>query len=101
MANIRISPDQMRGRAGEFRNEAAVVGDSISAMDRLLGQLQEEWEGEASRSYAQRYQSEMRPTFKKAIQKAQEMIDEIATALDRTAQEMQEMDQRIASGFRG
>ncbi len=97
MANIRISPDQMRGRAGEFRNEAAVVGDSISAMDRLLGQLQEEWEGEASRSYAQRYQSELRPSF----QKAQEMIDEIATALDRTAQEMQEMDQRIASGFRG
>ena len=97
MANIRISPDQMRGRAGEFRNEAAAVGDSISAMDRLLGQLQEEWEGEASRSYAQRYQSELRPSF----QKAQEMIDEIATALDRTAQEMQEMDQRIASGFRG
>lgn len=97
MANIRISPDQMRGRAGEFRNEAAMVGDSISAMDRLLGQLQEEWEGEASRSYAQRYQSELRPSF----QKAQEMIDEIATALDRTAQEMQEMDQRIASGFRG
>ncbi len=97
MANIRISPDQMRGRAGEFRNEAAAVGDSISAMDRLLGQLQEEWEGEASRSYAQRYQSELRPNF----QKAQEMINEIAAALDRTAQEMQEMDQRIASGFRG
>ncbi len=97
MANIRISPDQMRGRAGEFRNEAAAVGDSISAMDRLLGQLQEEWEGEASRSYAQRYQSELRPSF----QKAQEMINEIAAALDRAAQEMQEMDQRIASGFRG
>lgn len=97
MANIRISPDQMRSRAGEFRNEAATVGDSISAMDRLLGQLQDEWEGEASRSYANRYQSELRPGF----QKAQEMITEIAAALDRTAQEMQDMDQRIASGFRG
>ncbi len=97
MANIRISPDQMRSRAGEFRNEAAAVGDSISTMDRLLGQLQDEWEGEASRSYANRYQSELRPSF----QKAQEMISEIAAALDKTAQEMQDMDQRIASGFRG
>ncbi len=97
MANIRISPDQMRSRAGEFRNEAAAVGDSISTMDRLLGQLQDEWEGEASRSYANRYQSELRPSF----QKAQEMINEIAAALDKTAQEMQDMDQRIASGFRG
>lgn len=97
MANIRISPDQMRSRAGEFRNEAAAVGDSISTMDRLLGQLQDEWEGEASKSYANRYQSELRPSF----QKAQEMINEIAAALDKTAQEMQDMDQRIASGFRG
>lgn len=97
MANIRISPDQMRTRAGEFRNEAASVGDSITAMDRLLGQLQEEWEGEASRSYANRYQSELRPSF----QRAQEMINEIAQALDKTAQEMQDMDQRIATGFRG
>ncbi len=97
MANIRISPDQMRGRAGEFRNEASAVGDSISTMDRLLAQLQDEWEGEASRSYASRYQGELRPGF----QKAQEMIDEIAVALDKTAQEMQEMDQRIANGFRG
>ncbi|MCI9129199.1 MAG: WXG100 family type VII secretion target [Eggerthellaceae bacterium] len=97
MSNIRISPDQMRGRANEFRRESQSVGDSISNMDRLLGQLQEEWEGEASRSYANRYQSELRPSF----QRAQEMIDEIAAALDKTAQEMQDMDARIASGFRG
>ncbi len=97
MANIRISPDQMRGRANEFRKEAQAVGDSISNMDRLLGQLQDEWEGEASKSYANRYQSELKPSF----QKAQEMINEIAQALDKTAQEMQDMDQRIASGFRG
>ena len=70
---------------------------NIRIMDRLLGQLQEEWEGEASRSYADRYTSELKPGF----QKAQEMVNEIAQALDRTAQEMQDMDQRIASGFRG
>ncbi len=97
MANIRISPDTMRGRANEFRNESSKIGDSISSMDRLLGQLQEEWEGEASRSYAERYNSELKPSF----QKAQQMVDEIAQALDKTAQEMQDMDQRIASGFRG
>jgi len=97
MANIRISPDTMRGRANEFRNEASKIGESISSLDRLPGHLQEEWEGEASRSYADRYTSELKPGF----QKAQEMVNEIAQALDRTAQEMQDMDQRIASGFRG
>lgn len=97
MANIRISPDTMRSRAGEFRTEAQAVGDCISTMDRLLGQLQEEWEGEASAAYANRYQSELKPAF----QKAQEMINEIAQALDKTAQEMQDMDASIASSFNG
>lgn len=97
MANIRISPDQMRGRANEFRKQADAVQDSITAMNNLLTTLESEWEGEASKSYANRYNSELRPSF----EKARDMINEIAQALDKTAQEMQDMDQRIASGFRG
>lgn len=96
MANIRISPDQMRSRAAEFRVQSGAVGDSINAMDRLLSRLQEEWEGEASSSYAQCYQSTLKPNFLKA----QDLINEIASALDRAAQEMQDMDMRIAAGFR-
>lgn len=97
MANIRISPDTMRQRASQYRNEAQEVGQVISNMDNLLNNLQSEWEGEASQSYANRYFSELKPNF----QKAQEMITEIASALDKTANEMEEMDNRIASGFRG
>lgn len=97
MANIRISPDTMRERAGQYRNEAQEVGQVISNMDNLLNNLQSEWEGEASQSYANRYFSELKPNF----QKAQEMINEIASALDKTAAEMEEMDNRIASSFRG
>ena len=52
---IRITPDVMRQRAGQYRNEAANVNAVIASMDNLLGMLQSEWEGEASRSYAQRY----------------------------------------------
>lgn len=97
MANIRISPDTMRQRAGQYRNEAQNVGQVISSMDNLLNNLQSEWEGEASQSYANRYFSELKPSF----QKAQEMINEIAAALDKTAQGMEDMDAQIASGFRG
>ncbi len=95
--NIRISPDTMRQRAGQYRNEAATVGQTISNMDNLLNALQSEWEGEASQSYAQRYFSELKPSF----QKAKEMIEEIAVALDKTAATLEETDQSIASGFRG
>ncbi|MBE6018615.1 MAG: WXG100 family type VII secretion target, partial [Lachnospiraceae bacterium] len=66
MANqIRITPEQMRSRAGEYRNEAEVVNGVILKMDQLLGALQGEWEGAASESYAARY-AELKPGFLKA-----------------------------------
>lgn len=89
---IRISPDQMRERANQYRNEADTVNGVISKMDSLLSQLQSEWEGASSESYAARYQ-ELKPSFVKA----ENLIREIAAALDSTARILEETDQDIAS----
>lgn len=95
MANqIRITPDQMRGRAGEYRTQADTVNDVISKMDTLLSNLQQEWEGAASESYAQRY-TELR----KGFVAAEELIREIAAALDSTAKIVEETDVSIAQQF--
>lgn len=97
MANqIRITPDQMRERANQYRAEADTVNGVISKMDTLLQQLQSEWEGAASDSYAVRY-SELKPGFIKA----ENLIREIATALDSTAKIVEETDTSIANQFRG
>ncbi len=96
MANqIRITPDQMRQRANQYRTEADNVNGVISKMDSLLQQLQSEWEGSASESYATRY-AELKPGF----QKAEELIREIAQALDSTARIVEETDTDIANQFR-
>ena len=95
MANqIRITPDQMRERANQYHNEANVVNSVISRMDSLLGLLQSEWEGAASESYAARYQ-ELKPGF----MKAEELIREIAAALDSTAKIIEETDNSIAHQY--
>jgi len=57
MANqIRITPDQMRERATQYRAEADTVNGVNGKTDSLLQQLQSEWEGVASESYAARHQ---------------------------------------------
>lgn len=97
MANqIRITPDQMRERANQYRVEADTVNGVIGKMDTLLQLLQSEWEGAASESYATRYQ-QLKPGFLKA----EELIREIATALDSTAKIVEETDSNIANQFRG
>ncbi|MGI6216401.1 MAG: WXG100 family type VII secretion target [Coriobacteriales bacterium] len=93
---IRVTPEQMRSRASEYRTEASNVGDVISRMDTLLNELQAEWEGEASSAYAARF-DELRPGFVKA----QDLINEIAQSLDSTAAALEETDANVASAFRG
>lgn len=92
---IRMTPDMMRSRASEYATQSEMVGEVISKMDSLLSQLQSEWEGAASRSYAEKYE-ELKPGFVKA----QELIMEISEALNKTAQTVEETDQAIAAQFR-
>jgi len=93
---IKISPDTMRQRAGQYDNEAANVNQVIVSMDNLLNLLQEEWEGESSRSFAQRY-TELKPGF----QKVEELINEIAAALNQAAIRLEDTDIGIATAFKG
>ncbi len=96
MANqIRITPEMMRSRAGEYTNEANKLNEIIRTMDRLLSNLQSEWEGEASRAYAEKF-AQLKPGFVKAY----DLINEISTALKSTAQIIEETDRSIANQFR-
>ena len=72
---IRMTPDTMRERAGEYRTEADNVQSVIDKMDRLLETLLTEWEGSASEAYANKF-AELRPSFVKG----KELIDDIAMA---------------------
>lgn len=92
---IRMSPEMMRSRASEYATQSEMVGEVIAKMDSLLTQLQSEWEGAASRSYAEKYE-ELKPGFVKA----QELIMDISTALNKTADIVEQQDQDIAAQFR-
>lgn len=96
MGQIRITPDDMRSRASEYRTEGNKLEDIISTMDTLLENLQGEWEGAASESYASRY-AELKPGF----QKARDLIEEIATSLETVATTMEDTDSSISASFKG
>ena len=93
---IRITPEQMRTRASEYRRQADAVHGVIDQMDRLLSQLQTEWEGKSSEAYANRY-NELKPGFVKAEQ----LIVDIAQSLETIAKDTEERDANYASQFNG
>jgi len=95
MAQIRMTPETMRTRAGQTDKQAEAVQNVMTAMDNLLNTLKGEWEGEAVKGYEERY-NRIKPSFKNA----KALLDEIAHNLRATAQIVEETDKNIASQFR-
>ena len=96
MANqIRMTPETMRTRASEYTTQASNIQDTITKLDNLLTQLQQEWEGDASRAYAEKFK-QLRPGFVKT----KDLVDEISAALKKAAQIVEDTDRNIAGQFR-
>jgi WXG100 family type VII secretion target len=83
----------MDQRAGEYRQRASEVDDIISRMDSMLNQLMGEWEGDAARTYQERWAGDLKPSF----QRASGLIEEIALAMNKTAHTLRETDAQIAA----
>jgi WXG100 family type VII secretion target len=92
---FRITPDQMRSRAGEFKTQGAQVNETITKMQGLIDALQSEWEGSAATAFASQFSS-LKPSFIKM----KDLIDDIARQLEGTASAVEQMDQEIANKFK-
>ena len=92
---IRITPEQMHARAGEFRNAESEYSRVISTMRNLINTLQGEWEGAASESFAAQFES-LQPSFNQMEQ----LILDIAKQCDDVADATQALDEEIASKFK-
>lgn len=93
---IKMTPEEVRESAKQYRQQAEVVNGVITKMDTLLAQLQSQWEGSGSQSYAARY-ADLKPSFTRA----EELINEIATALDGAANAIERGDMEAARQFGG
>lgn len=92
---IRITPQQMRQRSSEVRNQGETFQGVIGRMQSIINELQSEWEGQASRAFAEQF-DRLRPAFNDMRQ----LIEDIGTQLNATADAVERLDQEIAGRFR-
>ena len=95
MSQIRMTPETMRQRSSEVRTQGETFQDVINRMQNIINELQTEWEGQASRAFYDQF-NRLKPSFNDMRQ----LIDDIGTQLDATANAVEQLDQDIASRFR-
>ena len=93
-SQIRITPEQMRGRAGEVRNQGNIFEGVITSMQGIIDGLQTEWEGAASQAFADQFYR-LRPAFEQMRQ----LVYDLNTQLLGTADAVEQLDRDIAAKF--
>jgi len=92
---IRMTPEQMRQRSGEVRTQGETFQNVIDKMQHIINELRTEWDGAASEAFEQQF-VRLKPSFNDMRQ----LIEDISTQLQNTANAVEQLDQEIASRFR-
>lgn len=91
MARIKISPDQVRSVAGQFRSKSQESGTMAQQLTSAVKGMEAEWEGMA----AQRFYGDF-TQWQQQMNKYVELLSGIATELDRIANTIEQTDQQLA-----
>lgn len=91
MGRIKISPEQVRSVAAQFRSKSSESGSMAQQLASAVDGMQAEWEGMA----AQRFYTDF-TQWKAQMQKYVELLNGIGTELDRIANTIEQTDQQLA-----
>ncbi|GGL51868.1 WXG100 family type VII secretion target [Sporolactobacillus putidus] len=93
---IRLTPEELRSYAAKYGQESSNTGELIGRLDGMINQLGQVWEGASSRAFKDQYER-LRPSF----HQMQQLLEDIDRQLAKTANILEETDQRIAGQING
>ena len=91
---IRVSPETLQSRAREYGKAANDIRVILNNLQRLQDTLRSEWEGAAFQGFDQQF-LELKPK----VENFADLMQQINTQLDKTAQAMQQNDQDLSRNF--
>lgn len=93
---LRLDPQQMEQKAGEFDARCTEFTDLVTTMKNMVTDLTEEWAGNSSKAFYDQFES-LEPGFNDTAQ----LITSIAQQLREVSAAMMEIDSQIAGKING
>ncbi|QKY69807.1 WXG100 family type VII secretion target [Lentibacillus sp. CBA3610] len=91
---IRMTPDELQSKAQVYGQGSDQIDDVLRKLRNLQDQLRGEWEGRAF----ERFDDQFRQLEPK-VQDFSQLLMEIQTQLQKTAQTVQEQDEALSQNF--
>lgn len=91
---IKMSPAELTLKARQYGDSSTQIMDILGKLQALQGELSQQWEGQAFRSFDTQFE-ELKPK----VQNFAQLMMEIQEQLTKTADAMQEQDQALSQNF--
>lgn len=98
MAQIRITPEELRDGADFLEQRLEAINSEVSALKAKIDEVAGNWEGAAQSSFIETFTNNMYPVLNDTLP---EVITGIVTQLDSAANTIEQTDEEIAKTFRG
>ena len=98
MAQIRITPEELRGAADFLEQKLEAINSEVTALKGKVDEVTANWEGSAQSSFIDTFNSNMYPVLKDTLP---QVITGIAGQLDGAANAIEQADEEVAKAFKG
>lgn len=95
-SQIKMDPAEMEAKAGDFETKRDEFNDVVLAMDSMVSELCDVWDGSSSQAFFDQFDG-LKPGF----QATYDLITDIATQLREISSAMMSIDEEIANKMRG
>lgn len=93
--NIRLNEAGLQASSKKLKNHGNQLEALIKDMHKVIGGLNQSWEGDAAKAYEAQFAH-----LKPGLDKTRVLVEDIARQIDQTLKAAQELDTKIAGQFK-
>ena len=98
MAQIRITPEELRIGADFLEQKLEAISAEVAALKSKIDEVTGNWEGAAQSAFVETFENDMYPILKDTLP---EVITGIVAQMDGAADAIEQTDEEVAKAFRG
>ena len=95
MANIKVTPDELRAQAQTYTTQADVLDGALSALRGINDTIESGWDGDAFQAFLAEFEATHQPN----IEKTSQALQDIKARIDQAANNFAEQDANNSSMF--
>ena len=98
MAQIRITPEELRDAASFLRQRLDAINNEVASLHSKIDEVTGNWEGAAQSSFIDTFENDMYPILRDTLP---QVVEGISGQLDGAADAIEQADEEVAKAFKG